>query len=366
MARPYNDRKIEEHVIKILRSGKLVQGEVAKEFETALAGYIGCRNVISLNSGTAALHSAITALKMARNDRNQVITTPLSFAATANSVVHSGCELSFVDVDEETFNIDPTLVREKITNKTLAVEPVDVYGLPADLESIGKIAKSAGSSVVEDAAEAIGANFNGKKVGSISTISCFSTYATKNLHTGEGGFVTTDDDSLAEKVRLIRNQGQVVKYNQVVMGYNFRMLEFCAAIGLAQIPILDKLNAKRRENALFLREQLGPMGCFEFQRVDKPNEHAWYMFAAKLDERRAGMKRDLFLSKLREKGVDADVAWPTPIHLQPYYREAFGYKEGDFPSAERICKSIFQIPVHPLLAQQEVERVVSGIRDVLK
>ncbi len=365
IAKPYNSEKIERQVISILRSGKFVQGEIARDFEAELARYIGCKNVVTVNSGTAALHVAITALKLAKGNRSDVITTPLSFAATANSVFHSGCKPVFVDVDEETFNIDPSLVKEKINGNTLAVEPVDVYGLPADLEPLRNIAGSKGVAVVEDAAEAIGASYHGKKVGSISTLSCFSTYATKNLHTGEGGFVTTDDDLLAEKIRLIRNQGQASKYNQMVMGYNFRMLEICAAIGIDQIPHLDEMNAKRRANVLYMKEKLGSLDCLSFQRVDDANGDAWYMFTLMLDEKRAGISRDGLVSKLRERGIEADVSWPTPIHLQPYYRETFGYKKGDFPVAERICEKVFQLPIQPYLTESELERVSNTTKDIL-
>ena len=366
IAKPYNSEEVERQVISILRSGRLVQGEVARQFETELARYIGCKHVVTVSSGTAALHVAITALKLTKGKRNEVITTPLSFAATANTVFHSGCKPVFVDVDEETFNIDPSLIKEKITNNTLAVEPVDVYGLPADLEPIRNIASSRGATVVEDAAEAIGASYHGKKIGSISTLSCFSTYATKNLHTGEGGFITTDEDQLAEKMRIIRNQGQSSKYNQIMMGYNFRMLEISAAIGLDQLPHLDELNSKRKDNAAYLKEGLGSLGGIGFQRVDDPRGHAWYMFAATLDEKKAGISRDALVSKLKDRGVEADISWPTPIHLQPYYRETFGYKNGDFPKAEKICEQVFQLPIQPYLTHEELERVVSTVREILR
>ena len=365
IARPYNSEEIERQVVSILRSGRLVQGEFVKQFETELARYIGCEHVVAVNSGTAALHVAITALKLVKGNRNEVITTPLSFAATANTVFHSGCKPVFVDVDEETFNIDPSLVKEKINNNTLAVEPVDTYGLPADLEPLRNIAGSRGASVVEDAAEAIGARYRGKKIGSISTLSCFSTYATKNLHTGEGGFVTTDERQLADKARLIRHQGQASKYNQVAMGYNFRMLEISAAIGLGQLSHLDELNSKRRSNAAYLKEKLASFNGIGFQRVDDPGGHAWYMFAALLDEKKAGISRDALVSRLKERGVEADVSWPTPIHLQPYYQETFGYKKGDFPRAEKICKQVFQLPIHPYLTEEELERVVSTVGEIL-
>lgn len=367
IAKPFNNDSIEREVISILRSGMLVQGPKVKEFETQLSQYIGCKNVIAVNSGTSALHLGIMAASAEKKVRGQkeVITTPFSFAATANAVLHSGCVPVFADVDLGTFNIDPEQVAEKVSENTVAIEPVDVYGLPADLAKIGNIARKADLKVVEDAAEAIGANLGGKKIGSISDVSCFSTYATKNLHTGEGGFITTDDDVVADQLRMGRNQGQITRYNQKTLGYNFRMLEISAAIGLEQLKILDSLNEKRRKNATVLREELGEIDSLEFQRVDDLKEHAWYLFSVLVDERKAGISRDKLVSRIRDLGVDADVAWPTPIHLQPYFKETFGYREGDFPNSEKICKTIFQIPIQPFLTEDEVMTVASAVKQAL-
>jgi perosamine synthetase len=363
IAKPYNDEAIEKSVISILRSGMLVQGDFVKQFESRISEYIGCRHTIAVNSGTAALQVALHAVA---EEKGQVVTSPLSFAATANAAIANGFTPVFADVDPETFNIDPENIEEKVTESTVALEPVDVYGLPADLKKIRKIAEKNEIRVVEDAAEAIGATYHGKKIGNFSDVSCFSTYATKNLHTGEGGFVTTNDDSIAESVRMARNQGQISRYNQKIMGYNFRMLEICAAIGLEQLKHLDELNQKRRNNAIALTEGLEDIESLAFQRVDDPSGHAWYMFALTLDENEAGISRDKLVQKLRDEGIEADVSWPTPVHLQPYYRETFGYKEGDFPIAEKICKTVFQLPIQPFLAEEETQRVVSTLKSLLQ
>ncbi|MCL5068282.1 MAG: DegT/DnrJ/EryC1/StrS family aminotransferase [Thaumarchaeota archaeon] len=367
IAQPFNSDSIEQKVIAILRSGMLVQGPTVKEFEDRLSQYIGCRHVIAVNSGTSALHLAILSVSEQKGIRGekQVVTTPFSFAATANAAIHAGGIPVFADVDPETFNLDPELAEEKVCEKTAAIEPVDVYGLPADLDAFAKIAKKNGCRVVEDAAEAIGASHLGKKIGNISDLSCFSTYATKNLHTGEGGFITTDDDALASELRMARNQGQVVRYSQKILGYNFRMLEVSAAIGLEQLKVLDSLNAKRRHNALLLKEELGTLDSLDFQKVVNPEEHAWYLFSVLLDERKSKISRDKLVSRIRELGVDSDVAWPTPIHLQPYFKEKYGYREGDFPNAESICKRVFQIPIQPFLSEEEVLRVASVVKKAL-
>lgn len=365
IAKPYHDEEIERSVISVLRSSRLVQGAQVKKFEDEIAKYVGSKHAIALNSGTAAIHAALEAIKNGKNSTCEVITTPLSFSATANAILHAGCKPIFVDVNEETFNIDPCLIEERVSEDTIAIEPVDVYGLPAELDPILKIANSRGISVVEDAAEAIGASYLGRKVGSISTITCFSTYATKNMHTGEGGFVTTNEDNLAEHMRVFRNQGQVSKYNQTILGCNYRMPEISAAIGLRQIPLVNELNSKRREHAMILRAGLHGIDGLGFQRVDNVAEHAWYMFALKLDERKTKISRHKLIMKLNERGIDADIAWPTPIHLQPYYRAKFRFKLGDYPRAEKICKSVFQIPIQPFLSTQDLDRIVSTVKELL-
>lgn len=368
IARPFNDEAIEKAVISVLRSGKLVQGQFVKEFETNLSEYLGCKNVIAVNSGTAALQVGIAAVKKFAPgiESPEVLTTPFSFAATANAALGSGCTPVFADVDEETFNLDPDKVSEKITPNTIAIEPVDVYGLPADIDRIRGSSRSKKIPIVEDAAEAIGARYRGKRIGNVSEISCFSTYATKNLHTCEGGFITTNDDALADEMRMVRNQGQITRYNQVTLGFNFRMQELNAVIGLEQLKILDRLNETRMNNSLALKEALSKIGSLNFQRVDSPKDNAWYLFSLTLDERKAGMSRDRLVQTLKDKGVEADVAWPTPIHLQPYFKQTFGYKEGDFPVAEKICKTVFQLPIQPFLTEEEVQRVISTVKSVLQ
>jgi perosamine synthetase len=366
IAKPFDSETIEKYVVSILRSGRLVQGKFVEEFETSLSTYLGCKNVICVNSGTAALHLSFMALKAVEPMKDEVITTPLSFAATANSVIHAGCKPVFVDVEPDTFNIDPSQIQEKITDKTLGLQPVDVYGLPADLWEIQKIANSNGLAVVEDAAEAIGASWEGKKIGTISTMTCFSTYATKNIHTGEGGFVTTGSDEFATQIRMYRNQGQVSRYNQIVLGYNFRMLEMCAAIGLGQLPILDELNQKRKENVLYLKESLRMLDAIGFQRVEDPESHSWYLFTLTLDSKKAKMSRDAFVARLKNNGIEADIAWPTPIHLQPYFSERFDYRKGSFPIAEALCEKIFQLPIHPFLKREDLDRILGVVKDTLR
>jgi dTDP-4-amino-4,6-dideoxygalactose transaminase len=367
IAQPYNDSEIESTVISVLRSRRLVQGKLVRKFEGEIEKYIGCRHAVAVNSGTAALHAALAAIHGGPTLTSpEVITTPLSFSATANSIVHAGCKPVFVDVNEATFNIDESPIERAIGDKTIAIEPVDVFGLPANLLRIASISKQHSLPVIEDAAEAIGATHGGIKVGSISSLTCFSTYATKNIHSGEGGFVTTNEDTYDTFMRTFRNQGQVSKYHQTILGYNFRMLETSAAIAIPQIAKIDDMRTKRQEHAIRLREGLSGVDSLDFQEVKKPSEHAWYMFAVILDERKTNISRDKLVAKLNEQGVEADVAWPTPIHLQPYYQARFNFREGDFPNAEKICKSIFQLPIQPNLTNTQIDAIISKVTSLLK
>ena len=367
IAQPYMDSEIESIVLSVLRSGRLVQGRLVRRLEEEIEKYVGSRHAVAVNSGTAALHSALAAVR----DRTtvtapEVITTPLSFSATANAIVHAGCKPVFVDVNEATFNIDDSLIESAIGDKTIAIEPVDVFGLPANLLGVASIAKPHSLPIIEDAAEAIGASQGGMKVGNISSLTCFSTYATKNIHSGEGGFVTTNEDAYDTFMRTFRNQGQVSKYNQTILGYNFRMLETSAAIAIPQVSKIDDLRAKRQQHATRLREGLRGVDSLDFQEVKDPSQHAWYMFAVILDPKRASISRDALVAKLNEQGVEADVAWPTPIHLQPYYRTRFSFREGDFPNTEKICKSIFQLPIQPNLSDIQIDEVISKVRLIVK
>ena len=367
IAQPYMDSEVESTVLSVLRSGRLVQGRLVRRFEEEIEKYVGSRHAVAVNSGTAALHSALAAVR----DRTtvtapEVITTPLSFSATANAIVHAGCKPVFVDVNEATFNIDDSLIESAIGDKTIAIEPVDVFGLPANLLGIASIAKPHSLPIIEDAAEAIGASQGGMKVGNISPLTCFSTYATKNIHSGEGGIITTNEDAYDTFMRRFRNQGQVSKYNQTILGYNFRMLETSAAIAIPQVSKIDDLRAKRQQHATRLREGLRGIDSLDFQEVKDPSQHAWYMFAVILDPKRASISRDALVAKLNEQGVEADVAWPTPIHLQPYYRTRFSFREGDFPNTEKICKSIFQLPIQPNLSDIQTDAVISKVRLLVK
>ena len=236
-----------EAVKEVLESGMVVQGKVVKEFEEKFAEYIGVKHAIAVSNGTVALDVALKALDIGPGD--EVITSAFSFIASGNCVLFQNAKPVFVDIDPKTFNIDPSDIAEKITPKTKAIIPVHIFGQPAKMDAIKEIAKDKKIEVVEDAAQAHGAEYKGQKAGSIGTMGCFSLYATKNMMTGEGGIITSDDPKLADKMRLIRSHGEIKKYTHNILGYNYRMTNLNAAIGLVQLKKLDKFNQKRIKNS---------------------------------------------------------------------------------------------------------------------
>ncbi|MEM5847376.1 MAG: DegT/DnrJ/EryC1/StrS family aminotransferase [Candidatus Aenigmatarchaeota archaeon] len=343
-------------VEEVLRSGILAQGPKVKEFEEKIAEYIGVKYAIATSSGTTALHTALLAVGIKPGD--EVITTPFTFIATANSILYCGAKPVFVDVDERTFNINPSLIEEKITEKTKAILPVHLYGQPADMKSLMKICEKHNLILVEDAAQALGAEFEGKKVGSFGDCAIFSFYPTKNITTGEGGMVVTNDEEIAEKCRKIRNHGEYERYFVDSLGYNYRMTEIAAVIGLTQLKKLESLNTKRIKNANFLIKNLKNIKEIEVPFIAKNVKHVFHQFTIKTN------RRDELKHFLEEKGIQSVVYYPLPIHKQKLYQE-LGYK--DFlPVAEKLSKEVLSLPVHPNLTKEDLSLIVESIREFFK
>ncbi|MEM5766655.1 MAG: DegT/DnrJ/EryC1/StrS family aminotransferase [Candidatus Aenigmatarchaeota archaeon] len=340
-----------ESVEEVLRSGILAQGPRVKEFEEKIADYIGVRYAIATSSGTTALHTALLAVGIKPGD--EVITTPFTFIATANSILYCGARPVFVDVDEKTFNIDTTKIEGKITEKTRAILPVHLYGHPADIESLIEICEEHNLILVEDVAQALGAEFNGKKVGSFGDCAIFSFYPTKNITTGEGGIVVTNDEKIAEKCRKIRNHGEYQRYFVDSLGYNYRMTDIAAAIGLAQLNKLESLNAKRIENAEFLIKQLKNVEEIETPFVAGNVKHVFHQFTIKTK------RRDELKEFLDKKGIQSVVYYPLPIHKQKLYQE-LGYRD-TLPVSEKLSKEVLSLPVHPNLTKDDLSLIVNSI-----
>ena len=351
------DEEIEE-VVKVLKSGFIAQGPKVAEFEKKFAEYIGVKHAVATSSGTTALHTALLAAGIKAGD--EVITTPFTFAATSNSALYVGAKPVFVDIDPETYNIDPKKLEEAVTDKTRAIIPVHLYGQPADMDPICKIAEEHDLVVIEDAAQAHGAIYNDKKAGSIGDAGCFSFYPTKNMTTSEGGMITTDNDEIAETARIIRAHGESERYTHVVLGYNFRMTDIAAAIGLVQLKKLDKFNAKRSENAAYLTEHIEKIDGIKAPYAPENVKHVFHQYTIRVDK----AKRDELIKFLNEEGVGTGIHYPKPIYTQKLYKD-LGI-EASCPEAEKAASEVISIPVHPSIGLKDLEKIVSVLEEASK
>jgi dTDP-4-amino-4,6-dideoxygalactose transaminase len=345
-------------VLEAIDSGQLAQGKRVKAFEEAFADACGVRHAIATSSGTTALHTAVLAHGIGPGD--EVITTSFTFIASANAALFAGARPAFVDIDERTYNIDPGRIEAAISPRTKAILPVHLFGNPCDMEAIMDIAAKHGLVVIEDACQAHGATAGGRKVGSFGT-GCFSFYPTKNMTTAEGGIITTNDDELADRARLIRSHGQRERYYHEMIGYNFRMTEIQAAIGLVQLGRLEEFNLARRAHAEYLTARL--------RGVIVPTEtpgckHVYHQYTVRVPnprtERGAEYRgRDELANHLREHGIGTMIYYPVPVHKQVAYQR-LGYQD-HLPLAEQASREVLSLPVHPSLTQEELNKIVEGV-----
>jgi len=360
IARPVLGKKELEAVKEVFESGMLVQGKKVKQFEEKFADYIGVEHAIAVTNGTIALDVALKALNLGPGD--EVITSAFSFIASSNCILFQNSKPVFADIDPRTFNIDPSDVAEKITAKTKAIIPVHLFGQPARMDALKEIAEDKGIFLVEDAAQAHGAEYNGQKAGSIGDIGCFSFYATKNMTVGEGGMITTNDQELAGKARFLRNHGQTQKYHHCTLGYNYRMTEFCAAIGSVQLQELDELNVKRRVNAKLLSNGIRKFHGLTVPYVEKDVKHVFHQYVVRVEEEYL-RGRDELADLLTEKGIGVAVHYPIPIYRQPLYLE-LGYRENMCPNTEEACRRVLSLPVHPLVDRKDIEYILDVLEEV--
>jgi dTDP-4-amino-4,6-dideoxygalactose transaminase len=333
-----------------MASGMVAQGPRVKEFESRFAEMCGAEHGIATTSGTSALHVALLAHEIGPGD--EVLTSPFSFIASANCALFVGAKPVFVDIEPDYFTIDPEKIREKITPRTRAIEPVHLYGQACDMQAIVEIAEEYDLVIIEDACQAHGAKFNGQSVGSFGT-ACFSFYPTKNITTGEGGMITTNDANIAEKARLVRDHGSPVRYQHESLGYNLRMNDMQAAIGLTQLPKLDQWNKKRQENAAYLTQELSKVEGVVPPAIRENAVHVFHQYTIRIPD------RDDAVEKLREKGVGVGVHYPTPIHQQPYYQK-LGYSDS-LPQSEAASREVLSLPVHPSLSQDDLDQIVEAV-----
>jgi dTDP-4-amino-4,6-dideoxygalactose transaminase len=354
MAKPQIGDEEKKAVLEVLDSGMIAQGPRVKAFEEAFAQMCGTKHAVATTSGTTALHVAMLAHGIGRGD--EVITSAFTFIASANSILYAGAKPVFVDIDPRTFNLDASRIEKAITKKTKAILPIHLYGLACDMDPIMKIAKKHGLVVIEDACQAHGAEYKGRKVGSFGT-GTFSLYPTKNMTSGEGGMITTNDPVIDEKCRVIRQHGMRKRYYHDELGFNFRMTDILAAIGLEQLKKLERFNEKRQANAKFLSTHLKgvtvpavPNGC----------KHVYHQYTIRVPDG----KRDALRTYLQEHGVGSEVYYPVPIHQQTFYVQQLGYNMS-LPETERAAKEVLSLPVHPALGAADLETIVAAINDFM-
>jgi len=350
IAKPYIGDEEKKLVMEVLDSGMLAQGPKVAALEEAFAELCNVKHAIATTSGTTALHAALLSHDIGPGD--EVITSPFTFIASANSVLFTGARPVFVDIDPETFNIDPALIEDAITPQTKAILPIHLYGYVCDMDAIMDIAERHNLVVIEDSCQAVGAKLNGKVAGSFGT-GTFSLYATKNVMSGEGGMITTDDDEIAEKCRLIRSHGMKVRYYHDMLGYNYRMSDLHAAIGLAQMQRLDEFMTIRQNNAKYLNEHINSVIT---PKVKPGYEHVWHQYTIKVD---GGRDRDAAVKQLNEAGIGTGIFYPVPVHEQGYMRDIVG--DYHLPVSERLAKEVISLPIHPQVSQEDLEKIVTEV-----
>ena len=378
----FTQEEIEE-VVKVLKSGRLTMlvGKTTRKFEEKFAEYHRMKHAIAVSNGTVALHVALRALGIGPGD--EVITTPFTFVASASSILHQNAIPVFADIDKETFNIDPVSIEERITEKTKAIIVVHLCGHPAEIEEIMRIAEENNLFVIEDCAQAIGAKYDGKLVGTFGQINAFSFYLSKNITTGEGGMLLTNDDELAERARLIRHHGEPRWYHYVLLGYNYRMTELQAALGIIQLRKIDELNKRRREIASIYRDELEDVEVIRLPIEKRNVEHAWHIYNIILETERLRKNRDEIVKAIKAENVWISVAYPSVLYLEPLFQEKIGhgrgcpwscpfygkkieYKKGLCPNAEWISKRVITLPTQPALSNDDVIDIARAVKKVIK
>lgn len=357
LARPSFSKEMEKAAVEALWNEHFVSGESVVKFEEEFARYCGVDCAVSTSSGTIALSIALTALSITQG--TSVITTPASFVATANAILHSGGTPQFVDIDLQTYNIDPAKVKTAVKTCTRAVIPVHLYGFPADIDSIKQAGEKKGLAVVEDACQAHGAIYKGRKAGSLGDVACFSFYPSKNMTVaGDGGMLVTNDKEVSRKAAKLRDCGRQGKYVHDMVGYTARLNTVNAAIGRVQLKHLDEWNEKRRRNAETYNRLLSDVeDLFLPPAGTKSTRPVYHLYVVRTSV------RDELKEWLQAKGIECGVHYPLPIHLQPVYVEMFGFKTGTYSNSEELCRTCLSIPMYPDLSETEISFICEQIHE---
>jgi len=367
LAAPLMGTEEETAVLQVLASGRLAQGERVATFEQRFASFCQVREAVAVSSGTAALHLALLAHGIGPGD--EVITTAFSFSATANAILLTGAIPVFVDIEPETYTLDPTQVELVVTPRTKAIIPVHLYGCPCNMERLVQIAEAYSLVLIEDACQAHAAIFNGKPVGSFGT-GCFSFYATKNMTTCEGGMLTTNNPAIAEKLRLLRNHGQEARYYHIALGYNLRMTELQGAIGIVELEKLEAFTKQRIANAEYLTNYLKE---YVTTPIERPGaRHVYHQYTIRVLE-----KRNEWATQLRAEGIETGIHYSLPIHQQPFYRRHAtliriltpgkrasvkgSNPTAHLPETEYAAQQVLSLPVHPALSQEDLCTIVKKV-----
>ncbi|RKU17371.1 UDP-4-amino-4,6-dideoxy-N-acetyl-beta-L-altrosamine transaminase [Candidatus Poribacteria bacterium] len=371
-SRPWIDDTEIEAVSEVLASKWISTGARVREFERAFAEYLGVRHAIAVSSCTAALHLSLVVSGIGVGD--EVITTPYTFTATAEAIRYVGAKPVFVDIDPETLNIDITKIAPAITSRTKAIMPVHIAGLSCDMDALREICQKHNLVLIDDAAHAIPAEYNGKYIGSLGDLSAFSFYANKNMTTAEGGMITTNNDSLAEPLRTMRLHGidkdawarqsgrSIWRYEITTEGYKYNMTDIQAAMGLCQLMKLNKQHERRQNFVQIYQSELAKFPQVSTPFVpDNPAEHAWHLYIIQLHTG----NRDDFVESLREANIECSVHY-IPLHLFEFYQKQYGYSVGDFPYAEEVFERVISLPLHPGLTESDVHLVIDAIGKILR
>ncbi len=361
LAEPDIGEEEAQAVYEVVRSGWINEGKKVREFEEVFAAYIGSKYAIATFNGTVGLHLMLLAYGIGSGD--EVIVPSLTFISTVTSVMHVGAKPVFAEINPLTFNLDPDDIEYRITNRTKAIIPVHYGGQPADMIPILEIAEKYQLHVFEDAAEAHGAEYASKKVGIFGHAAMFSFTPTKNITTGEGGMITTNDLEIAKNIRLFKNHGQDFQYHHVAIGYNYRMTEMQAALGLKQLQKLDRIIAKKRKNAKFLSTEISQINGLSPPFMGKNRKHTYMLYTISIEPEQIKLSRDEILHALKTRGIEAKIYFP-PVHLQPVFRK-LGCQEGMLPITEKVCKNILSLPFHSKLNQEHLWYMVTSLREIL-
>ncbi|MFQ5639956.1 MAG: DegT/DnrJ/EryC1/StrS family aminotransferase [bacterium] len=376
-------------VVETLESGWMTTGPAVKALEQEFAGYVGAKHGVAVNSCTAAMHLALAGLDIGAG--HEVITSPYTFVATAEAIQYTGAKPVFADIREEDFNIDPCQISEilaKDRSNVRALLPVHIAGHPCDMRSLVKIARENDLSIVEDAAHCLegwiyspnheNSKTSGQaKIGTIGDATCFSFYATKNMTSGEGGMVATDSDDLAEKIRTLALHGMSRdawkrytaegswNYEIVTQGYKYNMPDILAALARVQLKKVPDMYARRRKYATLLREHLDDLDALIVPQECLNSVHAWHLFIVRLCLDKLTITRNQFIERLREHGIQTSVHF-IPLHLQPYYRNKFNYRRGDFPVAEKVFDSVVSLPLYPAMTEEQITYLYDVVRETIE